>query len=201
MKGKSGLTLVELLIAISLFSLIGASTAELVRSCWVVQHRFDQMAATSLARERALQDIAADLEQMQPLYRVTFVGGPQRLQFASVETSSEGPVWRRIVYQTPLSASAMSLVRETFDASEPNGAPISSRVVLPRLNLLRIEFGWRQPQTNLIVWQTPWPEQAPPALPGLIRITAEEAGSDPLHPIRYERILRNPSGLVPQVEE
>lgn len=196
-----GLTLVELLIAISLFSLIGSSTMELVRSTWILQHRFDQMAATSLARERALEEMAQDLARMQPLYRVAFIGGPQMLQFARLESSAGGgPVWRRIVYQTPFSASEMALIRETFDVTEANGAPIERRVVLPRLNSLRIEFGWKHPQTNLIIWQTPWPELTPPALPGLIRVTAEEAGSDPLHPVRFERIIRNPAGLVPTME-
>ena len=195
----SGLTLVELLIAISLFSLIGASTTELVRSSWVVQNRFDQIGATSLARERALDELAHDLEQMQPLYRVAVLGQPQLLQFARVESVDGEPVWRRIVYRTPFSASAMSLVRETFDIDQTDGIAISSRVVLPTLDLLRIEFGWKQPQSNLIVWQTPWPEE-PPTLPGLIRITAQEVGSDPLHPVRFERIIRNPAGLIPEVE-
>ena len=197
---KRGLTLVELLIAISLFSLIGASTTELVRAIWVAQNRFDQIGATVLARERALDELAADLEQMQPLYRVAFLGQPQRLQFARVERDDHGePVWRRIVYQTPFGASAMSLVRDTFNTSEEQGLSLTSRVVLPHVDALRIEFGWRQPRTNAIIWQSPWPEE-PPALPGLIRISAQEAGPDPLHPVRYERIIRNPAGLILEVE-
>src|SRR3989338_5471208 len=79
-----GMTLVELVLAVGLFSFLMASAGHLVLTSLRVQRSWGQVAAPAQSAEHALTRLAQDLQAAQPFFGIPFqvTGGGAGLEFA-----------------------------------------------------------------------------------------------------------------------
>lgn len=191
------MTLIELMLALTLFSTILASVAGLVRSGLQARVRWEESVAPYQAMERALDRLAADLESAQPFFGMPFFGARARLEFARVDAASGE--WMRVVYHIDPDAGGAVLMREEFlwRESGAGGEPWRRETVLP-LIAGQFSYGMLDEQQHLS-WQPAWDGDVH-GLPRLIAIdcTLPVKGSRPS--IALSRVVRNPAGNLPQLE-
>ncbi len=196
------LTLIELLIAIGLLSVLTASVTGLMHGSAQLQEGFDRLDVTTRSLEQAMEQLSQDAEQAQGLFGIPFVGDTQSLQLARVDASrapedATGRDWFKVVYRLEPSGTGLALVRETFTFRTPDAtAPSESRVLLQGLQEARFEFGWRNATTHEIVWRAPWPELEGHPVPQLIRFAGALTIPQGQQPLSIERVVRNPTGVL-----
>lgn len=185
-----GLTLVELLLAVSLFTVVLAAAGSLL----VLGLRTQQSAPVdrrpALRFERAMLQLERDLASAQPLYAVPVVVEPERLEFAAT-----APEWRRIRYLVAEEQGQPQLVREEYDV---RGDQLVRREAL--VPLTGAQFAYAAADADSIVWRdTAWPAEVNgvPQLPRLIRLRGTLPGAPPTG---VERVVRMPDGVLPAVQ-
>ena len=189
-----GLTLVELMLVMSLFSVIMTTVTGLVQQGLRLSQQIDATASVTQAHELALGQIARDLEQTGRLFRAPFVGAADHVELSRVDPASHQ--WAHVVYRLE----DHRLIRDAVTLTPDGEQPLERRVLIPVVESALFEFGWRNPATQAITWHTPWPESEEHPMPHFTRVRLAMPGPNG-STIQLERIARNLAGFVPEVEE
>ena len=200
------MTLVELILAIGMFSFLMASVSHLVLMSLRIQRSWGQLVTPAQSAERALNRLAQDLQSAQPLFSVPFqvVSDGAGLEFARLGTAVDAdgrptPAWCRVVYRVEPDGDAKRLVREerVWKTGEPNGEPLHHET-LAQLSAGRFTVG-RMNEDDLLEWTMSWDGDVD-GIPRLIKceVTLPAQGSS--QPVALSRVIRNPSGTLPTLE-
>ncbi|MDP3704135.1 MAG: type II secretion system protein GspJ [Candidatus Omnitrophota bacterium] len=195
---RSGLTLVELVLAVGMFSFLMASVGHLVLMSLRVQQSWGRMVLPAQSAERALNRLAQDLQAAQPLFGAPFqvASGGAGLEFARLGTAG----WCRVVYRMEPDGDAKRLVREEWlwKTGEPSGEPLH-RETLTRLSAGQFTVG-RMNADDLLEWTASWDGEAD-GIPRLIKLEVTLPAIGAGQPITLSRVIRNPSGTLPKPEQ
>ncbi len=198
-----GMTLIEIMVAVTLFSTILMAVSSLVRFGLEARLGWERAVAPIQMMERSLDRLAGDLESARPLFGVPFTAEHDALEFARLEMVQRGeappaPEWVRVRYRLETNADGVVLVRETvaWRQGDPPSEPWRREALLP-LAAGQFSFGMLDEQGRL-TWQPSWDGQTH-KLPGLVKLecTFPPVGGQP--PTKLTRVMRNPSGELPPV--
>lgn len=197
-----GMTLVEMLLAVTLFSTMMGAAGGLVQFGLRSQALWGAAAASALRMERAMQTLERDLTAAQPLFGIPVLGSKNELAFARVEAVSTGgepatPEWVRVSYQLAEASGQLSLVREMRAWRLGTSGDPLTREVLLAVTDAALAYG-RLDAEGQLVWVEAW-DGASDGLPRLVKldvaVLAPSGGS-----IRLARVFRNPAGNLPMEE-
>lgn len=189
----TGMTLVELMLAVSLFSFLMGSVAGLVQWTLQLQARWGAEQAPHQGLDRAFSDLAYALESAQPLFAVPLMGGASRLELALVERTGATAQWHRVVYRLD----GTTLVRETFPWSD--STLLLARRAVAQVSSLSFAFGMLNGATQAVEWVGQW-DGAQYGVPRLVRVTCEVPAPASQGAITLSRVIRNPAGALPALE-
>lgn len=194
------MTLVELLLAITLFSVLLASIGGLVHSAMTVQVGWHQTVVPVQRMERSLLRLEMDLESAVPLFGVPFLGETSRIELAHLEAAGSAghPEWWRIRYAIVADGPRLSLVRESSIWREGVDGASQRREVLMELTEGSFAFGMTD-EDGALVWVDAW-DGVQHGIPRLAHLTCILPAVGSQAPIALSRVFRNPTGNLPQVE-
>ncbi len=199
------MTLVELLLAITLFSSLMATVGGLLQSGLQAQAKWGQAVEPYQQMERALNRMEQDLEAMQPFFGVPVTGAESQVEFARVDTRSineaaPSPEWLRVRYRVSTDGQERALIREEFLWRQA-GLPEEpfQRETLMRLSDGEFAFGRLDAQKQLI-WESEW-DGTKDGLPRLVRFTCTLPAIGGQPTLHLSRVIRSPSGNLPVVEQ
>ncbi len=197
------MTLVELLLALTLFSFLLASSSGLLTSAMRAQADWGGALAPYQQLERALHQLEDDLESAQPFFGVPFVGKEQSLEFARLDrVGSDGrasPDWVRVIYQMENDGDGAWLVREEFAwrTQDASAAPQRREKLL---HLVHGSFAFRvldaqgQP-----AWVPSWDGKTL-GIPRLVKFDGAVPTTGAPGTFELSRVVRDPAGAMPKVE-
>jgi len=199
------MTLVELLLAITLFSSIMAAVGGLLHSSLRAQARWGETVEPYQRLERALNHLEQDVASMQPLFGVPVDGVEAQLEFArvdarSIDGAAASPEWLRVRYQVAVEAGGAALIREEFLWRQGGSSdePLRRDTVL-QLSDAVFAFG-RLDEQGQLAWAGEWDGEKD-GLPRLVRLTCALPAVGGQPPLQLARVFRNPSGALPPPEE
>ena len=199
---KSGLTLVELLLAVSLFAALMGAVAGLVIAAARAQASWGRSVEPSQQMERAFMHLQRDVEAAQPLFAIPCVLSPdgQRLELARVMPHAAAPGWVKVVYRFVPDEAGTTLVREEFAWGALDGEPQRSET-LAMLEQGVFAFG-RLASDGTLEWATDWQGDGSgtPMVPQMLKMdwTLPSVGAQP--PLSLSRAFRHPAGALPTME-
>ena len=199
------MTLVELVLAIGMFSFLMASVGSLILTSLRVQRTWGSAVAPFQSAEHALARLAGDLQAAQPLFDVPFRGNVDEpgLEFARLGpvTDAEGLAttdWLRIVYRFDHADEGVTLVREEFlwRAGKTGVEPLRHE------RLARMANGqWMFGKVNTdkeLTWTLLW-DGTTDGIPRLVKFDGTLPARGSRAPVALSRIIRNPAGKLPEV--
>ncbi len=188
-KNAEGYTLVELLIALAVFSALAASFAVALRQGF---HSWKMQREDQLRRQEArvvLNRLARDLRNAVPLAKESFIGSEREIIFHRPEEN--GIV--RVQYR--LSENHGNTVlerRHQFLSREGNGTPVRRATISSSMKV-HWEFAAKSPENGEIIWRRKWTDGDGFPLGMRVRLELPSAdGRAP--PVVYQRILDFPLG-------
>ena len=202
---RGGLTLVELLLAITVFSGVMAVAGGFLDSAMRLQTRWGDTTKPYQQMARAFARLEQDLESARPFFGVPFTGTESRLEFARVEGVLRGETgpsteWVRVSYRLEGGAEGMSLVREeSVWRPGEEGVEPPQRETLMSLGHGRFAFAVLDPQGQR-AWVNAWDGRAH-GIPRLIKFDCTLPMSAGQTPVDFSRVMRNPAGTLPTMEE
>ena len=201
-RAQRGLTLVELLLTITLFSALLASIGNLLQSGLQAQVTWGKAVEPYQVMERAMERLERDLESAQPFFGVACAGAKESLEFAKVDPvpSEDGrPMsdWLRIVYHLNDEDDGIALIRDEFVWRDQADQPIRSDALL-RLADGHWSFGMLDAQKRL-AWVESW-DGKKYGVPRLVQFEFTLPAVGNQAPVHLSRVMRNPSGALPTME-
>lgn len=202
---RRGLTLVELLLALTVFSVVMAIAGGLLHAALRSHASWGDVARPYQQMARAFARLEQDLESAQPFFGIPFRGTDSALEFARVEpvpgdAAEPAMEWVRVSYRLEGGPAGLSLVRETSPWRQPeDGAGPPRRETLLPLASGRFAFGALDAQGHLI-WTSAWNSPAR-AVARLLRFDGAIPLGDGQSPSAFSRAVRNPAGILPPEEE
>jgi len=180
-QGDSGLTLVEVLVSLSLFALIGIAGFAIIDSVLTVRDRTQGRLERLGDVERALHLLRLDFEQ----------AGSGAVVFDGVAVSfGRDDTERGDAMEIAYRADDGTLIRRVHPAlSPPTFQRLLSGVEGARWRFYSKETGWRDD------W--PSPDNGTPALPDAVEIDLALDGTPALPGGRLRRVVRLPRGAMP----
>ena len=200
---QAGMTLVEMLLAVTLFSTMMGATGSLLQFGLRSQLTWGGAAAPYMQMERALNGLERDVVCAQQFFGAPAVGAKDHLELArvdrvSVDGAPATPEWVRVVYRVQDDAGPLSLVREEYLwRLGASSAPVTRQRVLS-LAAGAFEFG-RLDANKQLLWADAW-DGAKDGVPKLVRLTCTIPTASGQESMNITRAMRNPSGHLPQDE-
>ena len=185
----SGMTLVEMLLAVTLFSTMMGATGSLLQSALRAQLTWGQATAPYLQMERGLDGVERDVAFAKRFFGMPVIGAKDRLELAVASTE-----WMKVVYRIDTSGESPALVREEHLWRQEAGAgeAIARQTILV-LEEGQFAFGHLDAQGQL-VWTDAW-DGVKDGVPKLVRLSVTiptAHGSEAI-----ARVFRNPPGNLP----
>jgi len=199
-----GLSLVELLVAITLFAVLMAAVSWLIVSGARVQVAWKSSAEPYEQLERALNRLEQDVTSARPFFGTPMVVESQQLELARVDrlpVSEEGPVsdWLRITYHLAPESGGVSLIRQEFLwRKSGSGTEPLREETLVHLTTGQFAFGVADATTGALQWRTDWDGKMN-GVPRLLKLDCTLAGAGGQPPVSLTRVIRNPAGTLPTV--
>jgi type II secretory pathway pseudopilin PulG len=190
-RATKGLTFIELMLVMTLLSALLMTVTGLVQQGLRVAQQLDATTTLTQTHELALEQITRDLEDARRCYRAPFVGAADQVTLARVDPTSQQ--WVRLIYRLE----DHRLVRDATMLTPDGEQPLERRVLLPMVESAQFEFGWRDPTTHAIMWQSLWPDTTDHPIPQFTRVHLTLPGSNH-STMQLARIARNLAGLVPE---
>ena len=197
---RRGMTLIEVLLAVTLFSTMMGATGALLQAGFRAQALWGGAVEPAVRMERALNRLDRDIVSAQKLFAVAVQGSSEQFSFARVEpVAVEGvstPQWVKVVYRTGQENNQQVLIREVYAYSPAAGnvVPYQQEILLP-VEDAAWSFGRLDAQGQLL-WADAW-DGSVDGVPQLVRFacTVPVAGQNPL---AMSRVFHNPSGNLPK---
>lgn len=196
---RAGMTLIELMLAMTLFSAMLASVGGLIRSGLKAQARWGSSLAPYRQLEQGLAVMARDVESAQPLFDLPCEADERHVRFAQVARTSQGePDWFSLTYEIGEWDGQPALIRERRRWRD-GAAAVAERELMLRMSGGRFAFGMRDAQ-DAFIWSETWDGQAH-GMPRLIRLEATVPVGAAADPLSITHVLRAPAGALPRLEE
>ena len=198
MMHKRGMTLMELILAMALFSALLGAIGGLLISSVRANDAWGKTLEPYEQLERGFNRLSRDCESAQPIFTSPAAGDKLHFELARVEQAGESPEqaqWRRIVYRLVPEGSETLLVREAFALGQNSPEPVS-REMLFRLQSGHFEFGELDAQ-HVMQWVSAWDGKN--GVPRMVRFAGLLADSLDEQPV--VRVMRNPAGTLPVMEQ
>lgn len=198
---RTGMTLVETLLAVTLFSTLMGATGAMLQAGFRAQQLWGSAVEPAVRMERAFNRIDDDLAAAQKLFAAPFTGSAEAISLARVErVQDEGAMareWVRVEYQLEDNEGVQSLMRKFFVLRQDSSVTQGSEALMP-VSGLAWAYGRVDAQGQL-VWTDAW-DGAADGIPQLVRMncTLPASGGGP---IVMTRIFRNPAGNLPLLEQ
>lgn len=199
-----GMTLVEVLLAVTLFSTMMGATGALLQSGFRAQMTWGRAVEPAVRMERALNRLNLDISAAQKLFASAAHGTKEQFAFARVESLAieDAPAteeWVRVVYKIDDENGELVLVREAavWRLSQDDPNPQTREVLLPV-----IEAAWafaRADAQGQLIWTDAWDGSAD-GVPQLVRLTCTLPASAG-NALTITRVFRNPAGNLPVEEQ
>lgn len=203
-RNKRGLTLVELVLAFSLFTFLMASVSHLVLTSLRVQRAWGQTVRPIQAVEHAFTRLAQDLHAAQPFFGVPFRGNADG---AGVELARVGQgmdldggrttEWIRVLYRFEPIGEGVGLVREEWAWSDGSMAgPPRRRETLTRLARGQWMFG-RLTTEGQVELAPSW-EGTAAEIPRLVQVDCTLPAVEGRAALTISRVFQNLAGSLPE---
>ena len=199
-----GMTLVELMLALTLFSAMMGATGALLQAGFRAQSLWGTAVEPAVRLERTLNRIGTDMASAQVLFSIPALGSKGAFEFGRVESvlsdaDTPAPEWVRVSYTVGEQDGASVLIREsTVWRLSQSGASAQTREALLPVSGIVWEFARIDKQGQLI-WGSAW-DGTKDGFPKWARLTCtlpESAGKA----LAITRVFRNPAGSLPLIEE
>ena len=196
-RGEAGFTLMEMLVALLIFSLLAAAGVGLLRASvdtqGAVERRLGDLAAAARLRTLLASDLAQAVDRpgrdAGGGTRPGFVGLAGELQLVRAGWSDPAGAGRPELQAVRWDASGGSLQRSALTAID--GGRDGPAAVLAR-DLMRAAFRYRGPGGD---WRAQWqPAPGEPSLPAAVELTLERRDEAPV-----TLVLALPQGSVPDL--
>ncbi len=196
-----GMTLMELMLAVTLLATLLAAVAGLIRSGLRTGVGWGRVVEPYQQMERVFNRLARDIESAQRFFGAPFLGTEDHLELARVDrvTGPDGqpiPEWLRVVYRLETQGTKTQLVREEFlwKTSAQSAEPIRRETLLCVVGG-HFAFGMQDAQHQLI-WASAWDGHTD-GLPRLVKFDGTLPGPPGQAHVTVGRIIRNPAGSLP----
>ncbi len=197
-----GMTLIEVMLAVTLFSTMMGATGALLQAGFRAQSLWGGGVQAAARMERALNRLDRDIASAQKLFAVAAQGSGEQFSFARVEPmivdGVSSPQWVKVVYRIGQGNNQRALIREVYAYPPAAGnASASQQEVLLLVEMAAWSFGRLDAQGQL-VWAEAW-DGLVDGVPQLVRFscTIPTAAQNPLV---MTRVFRNPAGNLPKDE-
>ncbi len=196
-----GMTLVEVLLAVTLFSTMMGATGALLQASLRAQTTWGGTVEPAVRMERALNRLSSDVASAQKLFAIPVQGTKEAFVFARVESlitagaASPSAEWARVVYKVDRQDGVSVLVREAavWRLSQDGANPQVREVLMPIT-----EATWafaRADKQGQLIWAEAW-DGAVDGVPKLVRLTCTlPTASGKV--LTMTRVFRNPAGSLP----
>lgn len=199
---RRAMTLVEVLLAVTLFSSLLGATGALLQAGFRAQALWGGAVEPAARMDRAFIRIEGDVASSQKLFAIAAQGTADQWSFARVEPVEADGVaalsWVKLVYRMAQENGQRFLIREEYPWPKSAQDASASR----RETLLPVEnIAWsfaRLNEQGQLAWTNEW-DGTVDGTPRLVRLTCAIpiTGQNPL---LMARVFRNPSGNLPQVK-
>ena len=197
------MTLIEVMLAVTLFSTMMGATGALLQAGFRAQALWGGAIEPAVRTERALNRLDRDIASAQKLFAIPVQGTGEQFSFARVEPVTvngvSAPQWVKVVYRTGQENNQHALIREVYayPPAAGNAIPSDQEVLLPVENAAW-SFGRLDAQGQLL-WTDAW-DGSVDGFPQLVRLTCTvpAAGQNPL---AMTRVFHNPAGILPLSEQ
>ena len=200
----SGMTLVEVLLAVTLFSTMMGATGALLQAGFRAQSLWGMGVEPVVRLERALNRLDVDITSAQKLFSVPVKGTKDQFEFARVESISADETvpsaeWVRVAYKIEQQGDLPVFVREAsvWRLSQTSPNPQSREVLLSGAHVT-----WafaRVDKQGQLLWTDTWDGNID-GVPKLVRLTCALLTATG-NPLTITRVFRNPAGNQPLIEE
>lgn len=157
---RQGFTLLELLLALSAFSVAGVALAASLRTGYQAWTAGEASGRAMQEARRNLEDLGVELRNSIDVPGRAFKGGSEHLSFDTREGGTS-PTLARLAYGPDPSLGV--LVRR----SEPYGGAPRSRVLSSNRAALSFAYPYRDPDMESVAWRDQWPG---PERPRAVRV-------------------------------
>lgn len=200
---RRGMTLIELLLAVTLFAALLAAIGGLVLSSVRASDNWGKTLEPYQQLEIGLNRLAQDCESAQRLFVAPTSGSASRFELARINRTTKAEAetaveWRRLVYRFQPEAEGVVLIREEYLLGNPQEGQPVQREALIRLKSGRFEFAQLDAQ-HAMQWVPAW-DGAKHGIPQLIKFTGTLPDTVAAQETGVTRIIRNPAGNLPLVE-
>ena len=174
MKEGEGFTLVELLVGLTIFSVVVISLYSAF-STGILARRKGGNASDSFQTARvALNDIGSELKKMVPYSGYGLIGGPEELSFPVVDFQTEGELrLSRITYSLKENSDLKALIKKR----EVLVGELSLAYELaPRVKELSFHYAFPDSLTDSLQWKATWSctDTLPQALKTVLTLQTRE---------------------------
>jgi type II secretory pathway pseudopilin PulG len=197
------MTLIELLLAITLFSTLMASAGSLLSSGLRAQLGWDNTLRSTHQMERAFSQLEHDVESARVFFGAPFNGAEQQLELARVDLiqidGQSAAEWVRLLYEVSDEEDGRWLTREVFvwKTQGADSEPLE-RARLLRLSSGQFAFGMLDAEGQFI-WAPSW-DGKKYGVPRFVKFDGAIAGLNGPSAMTLSRVIRNPAGNLPTLE-
>lgn len=197
-----GLTLVELLLALTLFMVLTGAVAALVMTGTKVQLGWGRSVEPHEQFARAMDRLQRDLESAQPFFGIPFVVEGTTLDLARVEPISDESgarttEWVKVSYRIAQVDGGTALIRDEFLWKAQAQEAWRTETLTP-LGTGQFSVG-QTDADGALTWTTAWDGSTTgtPQMPRLVKLDCALPIAGQGTPASLSRAFRNPTGTLP----
>jgi type II secretory pathway component PulJ len=198
-----GLTLVELLLALTLFTVLTGAVAALVMTGTKVQIGWGRSVEPYEQFARAMDRLQRDLESAQPFFGIPFTVHDEgtvldlaRAEPISDESGERTTEWVKVSYRIAQVGDGKALIRDEF-LWKTEAAEVWRTETLTPLGTGQFSVG-QVDDIGALTWTSAWDgnEAGIPQMPRLVKIDCALPTAGQGTPASLSRVFRNPAGVL-----
>ncbi len=204
---SNGLTLVELLLALTLFAALTGAVAALVITATKVQLSWGRSVEPYERMARAMDRLQRDLESAQPLFGIPFTVGDDgatltlaRMEPISDESGAVTSEWVKVNYRIASADGGNTLIRDEV-LWKTGASDIWRTETLGPVSSGQFAVG-QADADGALTWATSWDGNGAgtPHVPRLVKLDCTLPAAGEGSPVSLSRAFRNPAGVLPTME-
>jgi len=169
-RSLTGFTLIELILAVSLFFIVSASLFLSMRSGLLLYKRSDEGLTLSHEIQYFLNKLSYELRNSFHYSSIPFEGNEERLSFPSIlVTYDEDKVFTDI-YNIEYNFKARTLMRKSNCLSRKDDKDKKDKILYPLLKNISFSFGFLDEGEKTVIWKEEWPSELEGLIPKAVGI-------------------------------
>ena len=167
---STGFTIIELLLAISLFLLVSMSLFFSMRSGLQLYKRSDEGLATTHEIMFLLNTLTHELRNSFRYSSVPFKGDERTLTFPSVLLTYDKDEVFTDIYKIEYNFKSRTLTKEKHSLSRNKDKKVTQKILHPLLKDMSFCFGFFDENEKIVVWKDEWPLEFEGMFPQAIKV-------------------------------